>query len=539
MNKNLIVEPRYTWFAALILFVLLSVAYWPSFTVPFYLDDRISIVENVLLIQGSISEVFHYYGLRFITYLSFWLNQQWFDGTLFSYHVVNFSVHIINGILIYGLTYTLVDYFSDSVSEQKQKLLPLAITAIWLLHPLNIQAVTYIVQRTASLVTLFVLLTSLSYLKLRLKKSSIMWLMPLFIAIICGVLTKQNFFVVFLFIALFEYFFISSSKQPIQYAVLFIFMIIALTYPFYQEWYGVLSSLTKETTAISRFDYFVTQMVVLWLYIYKFFVPINLQLDMHVELVNASTGIHFFALLAHIGVITLAIILRKRIALFSIGILWFYTGHSIESFIIPITDLAFEHRTYLPNIGLALALTALFSYIFKNDSRMHNIILGGGVAVIIALLTSLTYQRNVLWQIPYDFYQNELKLSPNSPRSNAAFAEQLIKKGELAEAEKLFLVSVQANLKKGQVTVSALNNLMKVRFQQGKYQAGVQTAMLALKYIHQPKDKSYTLTTIAYGYIQMGWCDFATGLSKAAVKLDASNEQAQAYITYCESVIEK
>ena len=513
------------------LFFLLLIAYWPSFSVPFYLDDRTSISDNLLLSHGSMLELFHVYGLRFITYLSFWLNHQWFEGTLLSYHVVNFAIHLVNGFLVYRLTSLLSEQFSTGLSVRQKTLLPLIVTAFWLLHPLNIQAVTYVVQRTAALVTLFVVLATLSYLKLRLNKFSFLQCSLLVLSIICGVLTKQNFFVVVIFIVLFEYYFMASAKRLIQYSILFALMVIALAYPFYQELFQALSSLTKETTAISRSDYFITQLLVLWQYIYKVFVPINLQLDMGVELVKESTGWHFLAFLAHGILISFAIIQRKKIPLFTLGILWFYAGHSIESFVIPITDLAFEHRTYLPNIGFILAFVALLSALKLNDKVMISIAL-----VIVIFLAIATYQRNVLWQTPFDFYKNELSHSPNSPRSNAAFAEQLIKKGELAEAEKLFLISVQANLKKGQVTVSALNNLMKVRFQQGKYQAGVQTAMLALKYIHQPKDKSYTLTTIAYGYIQMGWCDFALGLAKSAVKLDNSNEQAKSYVIHCNKV---
>ncbi len=534
MSKISLVDYRLRFLIWLALCLLTSIAYWPSFTVPFYLDDRISIVENVLLSQGSISELFHYYGLRFVTYLSFWLNQQWFNGTLFSYHVVNFVIHLLNGILIYRLVVFLSEHFSTGLTAKQKKVLPLIVVAFWLLHPLNIQAVTYVVQRTAALVTLFVVLAALSYLKLRLDKFSFKQCLVLILAIICGALTKQNFFVLFIFVALFEYYFIASSKRLLRNFIFLSIFVTALLYPFYEDFFQVLSRLTKETTAISRFDYFNSQLLVLWQYVYKLFIPINLQLDMGVELVKESTGAHFLAFIAHGVLIFFAIIQRNKYPLVSLGLLWFYAGHSIESFLIPITDLAFEHRTYLPNIGLILAIVAMTLYA-KVNSKFIVIITG----LIVVLLTILTFQRNTLWQTPYDFYKNELSLSPNSARSKAAFAEQLVERGDLVEAEKLFLASVQANLKIGQIKVSTLNNLMKVRFEQGNYQAGVQVAMLALKYIKQPKDKSYTLTTIAYGYIKMGWCDFAIGLTETAVKLDSTNEQAKQYLAYCLAMQEK
>ena len=156
---------RHLFFAGFCLLILVFIAYWPSFFVPFYLDDRVSIVENSLLTQGSIIDLFHHYGLRFIAYLSFWLNEQWFAGSLLSYHSVNFTIHCLNAVLIYLVVRKFIDCTQSTPSDRAQYIVPLCIAGIWLLHPLNIQAVTYIVQRTAALVTTFALITILSYLQ--------------------------------------------------------------------------------------------------------------------------------------------------------------------------------------------------------------------------------------------------------------------------------------------------------------------------------------------------------------------------------------
>jgi len=525
---NAKLQPFYFFSIVFIGGCLLLLAYLPSFTVPFYLDDRQSIYDNTLLLQPSISALFHHYGLRFITYLSFWINAQWFDGSILSYHILNFTIHIINGVLIYTLVKCLTKKYS-SHNNKTVMLFSAAVTFIWLYHPLNTQAVTYIVQRTASLVTLFALLTGLSYLKLRLNKVSWLWLTLAALSILCGMLTKQNFVVVFVFIFLFEYFIIETHKKRMIAAIVIALFVTALLSPFFPNVMLSLSRLTVETTAISRFDYFVTQTAVLWLYIAKFLYPTALQLDMGVELATPSTGLHFLAFVSHILLIFIAVKVRKVIPLFSIGILWFYAGHSIESFIIPITDLAFEHRTYLPNVGLVLSFTALLYQFVENKPTLLKIM----IVLICIILSVLTYKRNTQWQTAYSFYQNELKLSPHSPRSKASLAHELMLKGNLIEAQKLLIESVNSNMQKGKVTVTSLNNLMLVLFEQGNYQTGIQTAMLALKYVKKPLDKSNILTTIAYGYIKMGYCDFAKGLSKTAIKLGPQNKRAKEYFTFC------
>ena len=217
------------------------------------------------------------------------------------------------------------------------------------------------------------------------------------IAAICGFLTKQNFIVALLFLVLFNYAFISTARSKnTQLGFLFTgVMLWAITLPMYPDFYTHLSALTKETIAISRIDYFTTQLIVLWLYIGKLLLPTNLQLDMGIELVKSSTGWHFTALLAHLLLVMVAVISKRVIPLFSIGILWFYVGHSVESFVIPITDLAFEHRTYLPNIGLIIAFISLLHYsqtIVKVKLKLIWIC----SFVLFIILSITTFQRNIL-----------------------------------------------------------------------------------------------------------------------------------------------
>jgi len=531
IEKVIVQKPLYFYGLLFVsLFFLALIAYWPSFSVPFYLDDRLSLVENKFLENATIVDLWQFYKLRFVGYFSFWLNVNFLDRSLLSFHLFNYFIHFLNAILVFLIVKLLATHFKISGSSKQILAFSFVVAGLWLLHPLNTQAVTYIVQRLASLVTLFYLITVYSYFKLRFEKFNLVYAVSLIVSILLGALTKQNFFAVALFLLAYELVFLKGSKhRALVQNLLCLGLIIALIYPFAPAFFQQLSNLTAETKAISRFDYFVTQTSVLWIYIQKFLLPINLQLDMAVNLAKPSTGWNFIALVAHLFTISLAIRLRKTIPLFTIGILFFYTGHAIESFLIPITDLAFEHRTYLPNIGLSLALCAVIFHFSNKDN--NNLLIASIVIFIIFIL--LTFHRNTLWQTPYDFYQNEFKLSPNSPRTQSSLAIELIKKKEYAQAEKLLTKAVNTNLSKGVITVTSLNNLMLLLFEQKKYQAAVNTAMIALKYIKRPKEKSLILSTISYGYIKMGWCGFASGLAKKAIKLDNTNQKAKQYVQYC------
>jgi hypothetical protein len=582
-----------------ILLTLLS--YWPSFNVPFYLDDRISLAENPILKSGSIEQVWQIYGMRFIGYLSFWLNNQLLDEQLLNfqngvaiqqvllhYHITNLVIHLVNGLLILAIVKMLVKKLAPQLSDKQGILFSTLVMALWLLHPLNTQAVTYTIQRLASLVTLFYLLALFSYLKIRLFNFSLFQL-ALFVTAVClGMLTKQNFIVLFLLIYCIELLFIDKNNKKIKMTSIFLLFFIALIYPFYTEFFTQLSNLTKETQAITRFEYFNTQLIVLGMYVYKFLIPINLQLEMGIELVKESSGVHFIAFIIHCLIITYSIILIKKIPLITIGVLIFYTGHTVESSIIPITDLAFEHRTYLPNIGLVLVVVSACFYflqgtknsqskVFQNKAISGKAIPDKGIAdkaipdktrqnealnnlvfpinilsskskpltlfaitiSIITILTLLTYNRNTLWQNPEDFYLVDYQRAPESARAMESYGLVLIKNKKFAEGEELLRKSVNKNLKSGKITVTSLNNLISVLFQQKKYQSAISTAMVALKYINKPKERSQVLSTIAFGYISLGYCDFSIGLSTSALKLNPQNTQALKYQQYCHKQLSK
>jgi hypothetical protein len=532
--------------------ILTIIVYWPSLSVPFYLDDRISLAENLLLKQNSIEPIWQVYGMRFVAYFSFWLNYQVLGQSLepsinqilLHLHTTNLVIHVFNGLLILMTVKILVKALAPELTSKQQLIFSWLVMTIWLLHPLNTQAVTYTIQRIASLVTLFYLLALYSYVKIRFIKVNLVSVLLLISSVVLGLLTKQNFIVLFLLLYTVELVYFPVNRNKILCATLFALFTLALAYPFYDAFFTNLSNLTKETSAITRLEYFYTQLIVLGLYIYKFFLPFNLQLEIGVNLVKISTGLHFIAFIAHILIIGVSLYFRKNIPLFTFGILLFYTGHAVESFIIPITDLAFEHRTYLPNIGLVLAFVSFFYYLNLNLNlnlkykRLKKFIMVS-TCMLIVLLSLGTYKRNTLWQSPDDFYLADYQLAPENPRAMESYGLVLIKNKKFAEGEELLRKSVNKNLKSGKITVTSLNNLISVLFQQKKYQSAISTAMVALKYINKPKERSQVLSTIAFGYISLGYCDFSIGLSTSALKLNPQNTQALKYQNYCHKQLSK
>ena len=107
-------------------------------------------------------------------HITLWMNYQFGGRDVLGYHVVNFLVHLAAGWILFGLVRrTLRLPGLPERSEASANLFAFAVAAIWMVHPLQTQAVTYIIQRCESMMAMFFLLTL--YCVLRGSQSDRRW----------------------------------------------------------------------------------------------------------------------------------------------------------------------------------------------------------------------------------------------------------------------------------------------------------------------------------------------------------------------------
>ncbi|BDX07682.1 hypothetical protein MACH26_32030 [Planctobacterium marinum] len=487
-----------------------------------------------MLLQGG-------YLSRITGYFTLWLNYQFTGLDVTWYHAVNVLIHALNTLAVFFLSKLFISHFSKDTKATEHAFWALIIAALWALHPLNSQPVIYIVQRLGSLVALFVFLTVIFYIKARLSTeltSKLIFTLLTLLCVIAGIFTKQNFFVVFLFLFCWEWLQSKGKLRCYLNRLMLggaILVVLIAPFPFMEAFWEKLDNFTRDPGATDRVSYFYTQGIVLWDYIARFVFPHPLQLEIFVPLRDSFDPLVALAFTAHLALIATALKLRATIPLFCWGVLFFYISHSVESFIFPIKDLAFEHRTYLGNFGLMLAVTGLARYWF--DASPNRIVTSyiTVLATLIVGLTgaTLTYQRAIQWQDPLTFYERELKYSPEHIRTNASYGTELAKAGRLEEAEKYLKESIELNMAQGTISFGVLNAYMNVLYQQQKYQQAAPVVMMALRHVHYPERRSILLSNLAVGYIYMGYCDFALGLLEQALKLYPANQDAANNRNYC------
>src|SRR3990172_4071287 len=411
--------------------VLISITalliYSNIYSSPFHFDDINNILENNKI--RYLSNFLDFSGTRYMGELSFALNYYFGGVNVFGYHLVNVFIHIVNGILVWwfvNLTFK-TPVMGTAVSSRLSGVIALAASLIFVTHPIQTQAVTYIVQRLASLATLFYLLSVVLFVKWRLSSGSRYRFIYYFISLLSAILamkTKEISFTLPFVILIYEFIFFRDKMRRAWFLIPYLLTLLIIPLTIVNivnigtdnkpigDIIGEVGERVRDTERISRGSYILTQFRVIVTYIRLLFFPVNQNLDYDYPVYHSlSTPVVFLSFLFLLSIFGLAVYLfmrSRRVGngyglLASFGIFWFFITLSVESGIIPIRDVIFEHRLYLPGIGAVMAFsTGVFYGIEYVKVRMGRGVLSTVAICILILimvvpLSFATYKRNLVW----------------------------------------------------------------------------------------------------------------------------------------------
>lgn len=446
---------RHYWRVMLIL-LLASLVYWPGLSGGFIFDDFGNLVDNPAFAPDTLHA--HFWNAiwssdsgpteRPLSMLSFAL-QGWFTGLAPQpLKLVNVLIHITNGLLIYSLSRSVLMFIwadrrtaiggSDSASSGwliTPTTLAWLITAAWLLSPMQLTAVLYVIQRMESLSALFVLGGLLLYWQGRMHlmagKPDAWWLIltGLLGGTILAVFAKETGVMLPVYAFLLEWLILRgrSAKgfEPrfvaLYALILFIPGIVGLLF--------TLPNVLNGTAYAGRpFDLaqrLWTEGRVLVDYLHWIIAPSPDDLSLYHDDLMLSTGwlspwttITSWGLIG--GLLGSALWLKNRAPLFALGVLWFFAGHALVSTYLPL-ELVYEHRNYLPSWGVFMALFGLiFTWSPANAERraiMRTLMIGSAMA-LVTLYAGLTGLRAQVWGNPYRLAYFESTSHPDSPRAS-------------------------------------------------------------------------------------------------------------------------
>ena len=428
--------------AAVLSIVVLGVlVYGQTLSYSFHFDDYYFITENLKIRNiTDLSAIWHALAKpsRFLGMLSFALNYHFHGVTVEGYHIVNIAIHIITGCLVYWFCWLTFGLVSRPLKYRGMAALFAAL--LFVAHPVNTQAVTYICQRFAALATLFYILTMCLYIKGRVAEQNRMrWSLFALALLSCvaGMFTKQIVITVPFMVVLFEYCFFRQGRwyRPAWWQV-GLFCGLFVLVPTLQSWdFGrifdvAIASRSHEGDLITWKSYLLTQFRVVPVYLRLMIFPVGQTLDYDFPLAAGfwQDGTWAGALL--IGLIFgSGIVLLKRDPLLGFGICWFFLTMGLESSFIPIYQVIFEHRCYLPSVGFVLVAATTADRLFSDRSR-HVVAL----SLIITLMSWAAFKRNQVWATEISLWQDIQDKAPRKVRSYIHLGVAHLMQGEDAEA---------------------------------------------------------------------------------------------------------
>jgi hypothetical protein len=503
-------------FQGALILLATAVAYYHTLDVPFYLDDYLRIRENSLIYDWQgFAALWQYGPMRIIGYLSFALNYQigQFDPT--GYHLVNILIHWLTGMAVYFFTRVLLrtPRLADTVSEPARTWLPLFVALLFVLHPLQTQAVTYIVQRLASLAALFYISSMTCFLRARMGEGGrvrTLWLALSLCFALLAFFTKQNTFTLPFALLLLEMTLFPVNWRRLALAggvavggLAVAWLLFASLFHYDPLSLAAMEKLTRETTEISRAAYLATQLPVLWVYLRLFAWPSGLHVDYAMEALDGFRhGVVWLALAGHFLVLGFAFSVWRRWPLVTFAVLFYYLAHGIESSFLPITDVVFEHRTYLPNLGLCLLAGWIVLDVLPRwiPSKVVGVI----AVVVLILLGYATWQRNQVWRDPVGLWTQNVEVAPTKARAWSNLGRQLLEANRPRDGARAAQESINLQLQKDPTAVLSrpdILNMITALYLTGQYEKAM---ALTDQFIDQPmtqaeRSRFYVNQGLIYG----------------------------------------
>ncbi|MBN1674057.1 MAG: tetratricopeptide repeat protein [Kiritimatiellae bacterium] len=441
--------------------VLGVLGYSNTLRAEFHFDDRPSIVENPgIRSLRNVTRLSKAYPSRFIGYLTFALNYRYGGLDVRGYHAVNLLIHIVNGLLVWRLVRQFLRVtgpppagdsngtVASAGDPRLQAGLALFAGLLFVAHPVQTQAVTYVIQRVTSLAALFYLLAMTLYMdaaaaRARLNARFFACTALALLATLLAMFTKEAAFTLPIALVLLELCFLRSSAAARRKRIFFLlpFLLTLLVIPLT----GLISArmpigLAAEHRFISPWQYLFTQFNVVRTYLRLLFVPIGQNLDYDYPTAESLLELPtVLSMLLVLALLAFGLAAVKRNALVGFGILFFFLALAVESTVIPLRDVIFEHRLYLPLFGAVTAFAGGAAPWLARPAggrlptRRRACAAALGLLLVVAAGAG-AYLRNRVWKDEVSLWTDAVTKSPAKPRPHYNLGVALMKAGETEQA---------------------------------------------------------------------------------------------------------
>lgn len=504
-------------------------AYANSFSGPFVFDDLFAVVNNPTIqrlwpigkvitpLEGGITV-----GGRPILNLSFAINYAIGGLSVWGYHAVNLGIHILAAIVLYGfLRRTLLRPALSARFGADSWALALAIAVLWVLHPLQTESVTYIVQRAESLGGLFYLLTLYCFVRGIELEGNRGWLWAAVLSCAVGMGCKETMATAPLVVWLYDRTFVAGTFREALRRRWAMYVTMASTWLLLA--YFILAAGKRGDSAdlaasATTLGYFQTQCYAIFHYLCLAVWPHPLVFDYGTPIIAdplkfAGPAILLFLL----GVAALVGVYRRT--LWGFFGCWFFAVLAPSSSIVAVlTQTMAEHRMYLP-LAAVLAIVVLALY---ERSGRKCLVFCLFAALVLAWLTVV---RNNDYRTEFSLWDDTVRKRPTNARALGNLGTLYLKAGQPQKAKALVEKSIRLNPNYAEPRI----DLGIILCTSGRMNEGI----VQFRYAVQINPSNVgAQTNLAMGLVSVENWGEARFHFEEILRLDPGNTLAQKYLEY-------
>lgn len=519
-----------------------ALCYYPSLHYPFQFDDLANIVKNFSVRSGT----FSFYFLTGTRWISNWLNSlyySWGQYKPFNYRVGNIAAHIIAGILLYYVIMLLcVRQKHDSFLFRNRFIIATVTAGLFLLHPVQTQTVSYIIQGQleglAALCTLSMLFFFLLYTQAQTTMAKIIYLLALYSCALVISGTKEIGIISPLLVLMVDWFFVAQGDWHLLknrwlvhvgiFVAVFGMYLYYLKPSYFTQILGLKMELhnnmgnqltDKVQHKITPLWYCMSEFKVILHYIAIFFWPFTISVDYDWKLVDGFWSFDCFVPLIMLLFLVCCLLIRlrrKSTDVIAFCCLWFLIAVLPRSSIVPGTELLADYKTYLASVGIFLlcALGVAFAIRYLSEKiKAPSLLVALVVVPVILIPTGYgLYQRNLVWSSAELFWENILQNAPGKARAYNNYGVSLCEAGKNEQAIPLFLKAISLDA----VYSDPYNNVAVAYGALLRYDDGIEALKKSIA-IHPLQPEAYN--NMASFYIEKKEYEKAQELLKKALRL--------------------
>lgn len=432
-----------------LLFALLATiaAYWIGLRGGMLLDDDVNLDALVRYHAGELTWQGVVFGNasgmlgRSMSMLTFLANSITTGDDLWPFKATNLAIHLACGIVAFALLRRVLRL--DPEFRERATLVAASLAAFWLALPIQVSTVLYLVQRMTQLSTLFTLLALLAFVagRERLANQRDGAAALLFLAVpllaVLATLSKENGILVPAFalvieLAWFRFGARGSRERRVagSWFVAFLALPACAAVALLAARWDALVMASYPIRDFTLAERLLTEPTILWDYVRLILLPQGPRMGLIHDNAPLAHGLFdpptaALAIAGWLAMAALAVVAwRRGHALVFAGIAWFFVGHALESTIFPL-ELYFEHRNYLPSLGVLMALAGVLGILVRNRGGTPHPLAAAMPLILGAVLLVYfvgTWARAGIWSNSMLVYRQALIAHPDSPRLLQIFA---------------------------------------------------------------------------------------------------------------------